>query len=51
MYPPGIRFFMRGIDDAIATLLLLVILVVGSILWEKVKSRWQAWKLSRGKGR
>lgn len=49
MYPPRIRFFMRDIEDAIGTLLLLVILVVGSILWEKVKAKWQEWKLSREK--
>jgi hypothetical protein len=50
MNPHRILYYLRHPEDALITALLLVILVGGSILWEKVKTRWREWKLNREKG-
>ena len=44
------RFFTRYVFGPVVTVLLILILLASILIWEKVKTRWQDWKLSRGKG-
>lgn len=41
------RFLERYVLVPVISLLLLFILVAGMLIWEKIKAKWQEWKLSK----
>lgn len=43
------RFFMRYVFVPVVTVLLILVLLASMLIWDKVKTRWQEWKLSREK--
>ena len=40
-----LRFLMRYVLGPVVIVLLILILLAGMLFWEKIKTKWQEWRL------